>query len=119
MAEVPVQGEKINTLTTAAKVEIEPIWASLLAKALDGKDVKSMLTNVGGGGAPAAGVAVAAAGGGGGGGATDAAPEAAKEAEKDEAKEESDDDMVSSLVTFPRDSQVLKLALRASAYSTD
>ncbi|CAD6564971.1 MAG: hypothetical protein TREMPRED_000526 [Tremellales sp. Tagirdzhanova-0007] len=90
---IEITGEKINTLTTAAKVEIEPIWASLLAKALDGKDVKSMLTNVGGGGAPAAGVAVAAAGGGGGGGATDAAPEAAKEAEKDEAKEESDDDM--------------------------
>lgn len=96
---ISVQGEKINTLTTAAKVELEPIWASLLAKALDGKDVKNMLTNVGGGGAPAAGVAVAAGGGGGGG--AEAATEAAKEKEpeKAEEKEESDDDMVSSLAT--------------------
>ena len=83
------QGEKITALTTAAKVEVEPIWASLLAKALDGKDVKELLTNVGGGGAPAAGVAAAS-----GGAAAAATEEAPKEEKKEEAKEESDDDMV-------------------------
>ena len=84
-----LQGEKITTLTTAAKIEVEPIWASLLAKALDGKDVKDLLTNVGGGGAPAAGVAAAS------GGAAAASSEAAPaEEKKEEAKEESDDDMV-------------------------
>jgi len=79
------------SLTSAAKVDIEPIWATLLAKALDGKDVKALLTNVGAGGAPAAGGAVAAASGGAA--AAEAEPEAAKEEEKEEAKEESDDDM--------------------------
>ena len=85
-----IQGEKITTLTSAANVEVEAIWASLLAKALDGKDVKELLTNVGGGGAPAAGAAPAAAAG--------AAPAEEKaEEKKEEAKEESDDDMVCQL----------------------
>ncbi|KAH9816172.1 60S acidic ribosomal protein P1 [Melampsora americana] len=82
-----ITAEKINSLVTAAKIEIEPIWASLLAKALEGKDIKDMLTNVGSGGggaaAPAVGGAAPAAGG-------DAAPKAE---EKKEEKEESDDDM--------------------------
>lgn len=85
-----MQGDKIVTLTQAAKVEVEPIWATLLAKALDGKDIKDLLTNVGGGGAPAAGAAPA--GGAAAGGAAEAAP---AEEKKEEAKEESDDDMVS------------------------
>jgi large subunit ribosomal protein LP1 len=78
-------------LTRAADVELEPIWASLLAKALEGKNVKDLLSNVGsGGGAPAAGAAPAAVAGG-------AAVEAPKEEEKKEEKEEeSDDDMVRS-----------------------
>ncbi|KAL7422951.1 hypothetical protein Q5752_002249 [Cryptotrichosporon argae] len=85
---VEITGDKIHALTTAAKVELEPIWASLLAKALEGQDVKALLTNVGGGGAPAAGAAPAAAAGG------DAAAAAAPaEEKKEEAKEESDDDM--------------------------
>jgi len=77
-------------LTNAASVELEPIWASLLAKALEGKNVKDLLSNVGaGGGAPAVGAPAAAAAGGA------AAAEAPKEEEKkEEAKEESDDDMV-------------------------
>ena len=56
---------------------VEPIWAQLLSKALEGKDVKDLLTNVG-----AAGPAVAAA-----------PAEEAKEEKKEEAKEESDDAM--------------------------
>ena len=77
-------------MTEAASVEFEPIWASLLAKALEGKNVKELLSNVGAGGAaPAAGAAPGAAAGGA------AAAEAPKEEEKkEEEKEESDDDMV-------------------------
>ena len=76
-------------MTNGAGVELEPLWASLLAKALEGKNVKDLLLNVGsGGGAPASGAAPAAAGGA-------AAAEAPKEEEKkEEEKEESDDDMV-------------------------
>ncbi|KAG8915458.1 hypothetical protein FRC01_003649, partial [Tulasnella sp. 417] len=53
--------DKITKILDAADVEIEPIWASLLAKALEGKNVKELLSNVGaGGGAPAVGGAPAA-----------------------------------------------------------
>ncbi|KAJ3761904.1 60S acidic ribosomal protein P1, partial [Lentinula raphanica] len=86
---VEITADKIVALTSAAGVDLEPIWASLLAKALEGKNVKELLSNVGsGGGAPAA-VATSAAGGAGA-----AAAEAPKEEEKkEEEKEESDEDM--------------------------
>ena len=81
-------------MTNAAGVEVEPNWASLLAKALEGKNIKELLSSVGsGGGAPAAGGAVAAGGA--------AAAEAPKEEEKkEEEKEESDDDMVRALFSL-------------------
>ncbi|KAF9270729.1 ribosomal protein 60S [Marasmius fiardii PR-910] len=85
---IEITSDKIIALINAANVEVEPIWASLLAKALAGKDVKELLSNVGsGGGAPAvaAGGAPAAAAGG--------AADAPKEEEKEEEKEESDEDM--------------------------
>ena len=83
------QSEKILAITNAAGVDLEPIWATLLAKALEGKNVKELLSNVGsGGGAPAVGAPVAA------GGAAAAAAEAPAEEKKEEEKEESDDDMV-------------------------
>ncbi|OBT73669.1 hypothetical protein VF21_06176 [Pseudogymnoascus sp. 05NY08] len=84
---VDITAEKLQTLITAAKVaDVEPIWTSLFAKALEGKDVKDLLLNVGsGGGAPAAGGAAA-------GGAA-AATEDAPAEEKEEEKEESDEDM--------------------------
>jgi large subunit ribosomal protein LP1 len=85
------QSDKIVALTSAAGVDVEPIWASLLAKALEGKDVKDLLSNVGsGGGAPAVGGAPAAAGGA----PAEAAAAETKEEKKEEEKEESDDDMV-------------------------
>lgn len=79
-------------MTNAAGVDLEPIWATLLAKALEGKNVKELLSNVGaGGGAPVAGGAAPAAGGA-------PAADAPKEEEKEEKEEEeSDDDMVRSL----------------------
>ncbi|XP_058123750.1 large ribosomal subunit protein P1 [Anopheles ziemanni] len=88
--DVAVTDEKISTILKAANVDIEPYWPGLFAKALEGIDVKSLITSIGsgvgsgggGGGAPAA----AAAGG--------AAPAAAeKKEEKEEEPEESDDDM--------------------------
>ncbi|KAK0672468.1 60s acidic ribosomal protein-domain-containing protein [Cercophora samala] len=85
---VEITADKIQTIIKAAGIEeVEPIWASLFAKALEGKDVKDLLSNVGSGGgaAPAAAGGAAAAAGG----AAEAAPEEAKE----EEKEESDDDM--------------------------
>ncbi|CED82761.1 60s acidic ribosomal protein p1 [Phaffia rhodozyma] len=86
---IEITSEKLVTLTTAAKVELEPIWATLLAKALEGKNVKELLSNVGsgaGGAAPAAAVA-------GGASADASAPAEEKKEEKAEDKEESDDDM--------------------------
>jgi len=84
------QSDKILALTNGANVELEPIWATLLAKALEGKNVKELLSNVGsGGGAPAAGSGAPAAGG-----AAPAAEAPKVEAKKEEEKEESDDDMV-------------------------
>ncbi|CAO1625469.1 unnamed protein product [Jaminaea pallidilutea] len=83
-----ITADKIVSLTQAANCPVEPIWATLLAKALEGKDVKELLSNVGSGAGGAAAAAPAAAAGG-------AAPaaEEKKEEKKEEAKEESDDDM--------------------------
>ncbi|SGY75024.1 BQ5605_C005g03395 [Microbotryum silenes-dioicae] len=83
---IEISSEKILALTTAAQVEVEPIWANLLAKALEGKDVKDLLSNVGGGGAAAPAAAA-------GGAAPAAAAAAEPEKPKEEEKEESDDDM--------------------------
>jgi len=86
---VEITPDKLLALTKAAGIEVEPVWANLFAKALEGKNVTDLLMNVGAGGAPAAASA------GGGGGAASAAAEKPKEEEKakEEEKEESDDDM--------------------------
>jgi len=89
---VDITADKITTLVKAGGVsDFEPIYATLFAKALEGKDVKDMLLNVGSGG----GAAAPAAGGASGGGAAagGAAAEETKEEEKEEEKEESDEDM--------------------------
>merc|ERR1712203_1016489 len=77
-----ISADNLNTLIKAADVECNSYWPGLFAKALDGIDIKALVSNVGaGGGAPAAGGA--AAGG-----------EAAAEEKKEESEEEeSDDDM--------------------------
>ncbi|KAF2117685.1 60s acidic ribosomal protein-domain-containing protein [Lophiotrema nucula] len=85
---VDITADKLTSLIGAAKVEgVEPIWASLFAKALEGKDVKDLLLNVGSGG----GAAAAPAAGGAAAGGEAAAEEKAEE--KEEEKEESDEDM--------------------------
>ncbi|KAK2743563.1 hypothetical protein FQN55_007161 [Onygenales sp. PD_40] len=84
---VDVTSEKLQSLLKAANVvDVEPIWSSLFAKALEGKDVKDLLLNVGSGGAAAPAAA-------GGAVAAEAGAAEEKKEEKEEEKEESDEDM--------------------------
>ncbi|KAJ7142525.1 hypothetical protein C8R44DRAFT_760775 [Mycena epipterygia] len=46
-AESEITAQKILALTTVAGVDIKPIWATLLAKTLEGKNVKEMLSTIG------------------------------------------------------------------------
>ncbi|CAK5012978.1 unnamed protein product [Meloidogyne enterolobii] len=90
---VPITGEKILTILKAAGVEVEAFWAGLYAKALEGVDVKALISNIGsgigsgGGAAASAGAAAPAAA------EKAAAPAAEEKKKKEEPKEESDDDM--------------------------
>uniref|UniRef100_D3TP70 Large ribosomal subunit protein P1 n=1 Tax=Glossina morsitans morsitans TaxID=37546 RepID=D3TP70_GLOMM len=92
--DVAVTGEKISTILKAANVEVEPYWPGLFAKALEGVNVKDLITNIGSGvgGAPAA---AAPAGGEAAPAGGEAAPaaEAKKEEKKESEPEESDDDL--------------------------
>lgn len=90
--EVAVTAEKIQTILKAASVDVEPYWPGLFAKALEGVDLKTLVSNVGAGvgsgpaaAAPAASAAAPAAGG--------AAASPKKEEKKKEEEEEEDDDM--------------------------
>ncbi|RUS83245.1 hypothetical protein EGW08_009009 [Elysia chlorotica] len=88
--QVAITAEKISTILKAAGVSVEPYWPGLFSKALDGMNVKDLITNIGSsaGAAPAAGGAAPVAA------AADAAPAAAgKKEEKKEESEESDEDM--------------------------
>jgi large subunit ribosomal protein LP1 len=89
--DVAIKGEKIQTILKASSVNVEPYWPGLFAKALEGINVKDLITNggsvVGGGGPATGGVPVTAA-------VTESAPaEKKEEAKKKEESEESDDDM--------------------------
>ncbi|XP_041973636.1 60S acidic ribosomal protein P1 [Aricia agestis] len=87
--DVAVTGEKISTILKAAAVDVEPYWPGLFAKALEGVNVRDLITNIGSGvgAAPAAGAPAAAAA------AAPAAEAAKEEKKKEEEPEESDDDM--------------------------
>jgi len=82
---VEITAEKLLALTKGAGVEVEPVWANIFAKALQGRNIGDMLMNVGAGGAAPAAAADS--------GAAGAAADAPKEEEKEEEKEESDEDM--------------------------
>ncbi|KAJ1554293.1 60S acidic ribosomal protein P1, partial [Nowakowskiella sp. JEL0078] len=58
--DIEITGDKLKALISAAGVSVEPIWPSLFAKALVGKDIASYFA-VGGGAAPAAAPVAAAA----------------------------------------------------------
>lgn len=83
-----LKGEKIQTILKAANVDVEPYWPGLFAKALEGVNIKELITNIG------SGVGAAPAGGAAAAPAAEAAPAAAKEEKKkEEEPEESDDDL--------------------------
>ncbi|CAG5126881.1 unnamed protein product, partial [Candidula unifasciata] len=44
--QVAITGEKISTLLKAAAVSVEPNWPGLFAKALNGLNVRDLITNV-------------------------------------------------------------------------
>jgi len=84
--EIAVTAEKLQTILKAANVDVESYWPGLFAKALEGVDLKALISNVGSGvgsGGPAASAAPAAAA---------AAAPAKEEKKKEEEKEESEDD---------------------------
>ncbi|XP_068707130.1 large ribosomal subunit protein P1-like [Montipora foliosa] len=91
---VAITAEKIEKLIKAAKVDVEPFWPGLFAKALEGHNLDSLIQAAGapgaGGGAPAAAAGDAAPAGGA---ASEAKEEEKKEEKKEEEDEESDDDM--------------------------
>merc|ERR1719221_1219390 len=81
-----ISGDNLTTLIKAADVECDSYWPGLFAKALDGIDIKALVSNVGAGGGAPGGAAA------GGEAAAEEAP--AEEAKKEESEEEeSDDDM--------------------------
>eukprot|EP00124_Ichthyophonus_hoferi_P000244 Ihof_evm28s8 gene=Ihof_evmTU28s8 len=86
--EIEITADKLETLVHTAGVKgVDQFWYGLFARALDGADMKSLLSSVGSATAGAAGPAVAAA-------ATEAAPEGKAEAKKEAKKEESSDEDV-------------------------
>ena len=88
---LPVDAGKIKSLITAANIEIEPFWPSVFARYLQGKDIASLLLNIGGSSGASAG-AVAT----GGAADTGAAAEEEKKEESSES-EPSDDDAFGGL----------------------
>ncbi|KAJ2364163.1 hypothetical protein H4S01_003925 [Coemansia sp. RSA 2610] len=85
LADDNVDADKLEAITRAAGVNVEPIYFSLFAKAFEGRDVNELLLNVGSAAAAAPAAGAAAAG--------DAPAAAAAEEKKEESEEESDDDM--------------------------
>ncbi|XP_023019543.2 large ribosomal subunit protein P1-like [Leptinotarsa decemlineata] len=86
---IAVTGEKIKSILKAANVDVEPYWPGLFAKALEGINVRKLVTNIGSGvgSALSAGDAAAPAA------ATATAEPEKEEKEEEEEPEESDDDM--------------------------
>jgi large subunit ribosomal protein LP1 len=86
-----IDANKIKSIITAANVQVEPFWPSVFAKYLQGKDVGSLLLNIGGGstgGAPAAAT---------GGASADSGAAAEEKKEESESEEESDEDAFGGL----------------------
>lgn len=44
---IEVTADKMNALIDAAGVDVEPVWATIFAKALEGKNIGDFLMNVG------------------------------------------------------------------------
>ena len=87
---IEITADKITTLCKAAGVGVEAIWPSLFAKALQGKDIGALLSNIG---SAAASAPAAGSGGAGSGGPAAAQEEEKKEEKPAEPESESDEDM--------------------------
>ena len=85
---IAITGEKIQAILTAAGVQVEPFWPSLYAKALEGVNVKDLISNISSGVGTGGGAAPAAAASG----APAAAAPAKEEKKKEEVKEESEEE---------------------------
>lgn len=85
-AGLEVSAENLQNITKAAGAKIDSVWAEVFAQALEGKDLKQILSGFHNAG-PATGSVAAASGSGAG------AEAAAAEEPAEEEKEESDDDM--------------------------
>ncbi|QLL32373.1 hypothetical protein HG536_0C05420 [Torulaspora globosa] len=86
-AGVEVSAENLQTVAKAAGAQVDGVWASVFAQALEGKELKQILSGFHAAG-PAAGAAAGGAGAAAAGGEA-----AAEEQAAEEEKEESDDDM--------------------------
>merc|ERR1711991_1267237 len=78
---VEITADKLSALVSAAKVEIEPFWAGLFAKALEGRNIGELVANIGSASAAPAPAAASAA-----------APAAAEEKKEEKKKPESDEE---------------------------
>jgi large subunit ribosomal protein LP1 len=91
--DIAITGEKIQTILTAADITVEPYWPGLFARALEGVDIKTLITNVGSGVGGRPGGKGAAAPVDAGKGGAPAADKKKEEKKKVEEEEEDDDDM--------------------------
>lgn len=86
-AGLEITSENLLNITKAAGASVDNVWAEVYASALEGKDLKEILSGFHNAG-PASGSAGAASSGAAAGG-----DDAAEEEAAEEEKEESDDDM--------------------------
>ena len=84
---VEITSDKLTALVKAAKVEIEPFWTGLFAKALGSSNIGDLISNIGSASAAPAPAAAAPVAGGA------AAASEPKKEKKEESEAESDDDM--------------------------
>eukprot|EP00043_Microstomoeca_roanoka_P015563 m.155941 g.155941 ORF g.155941 m.155941 type:complete len:109 (+) comp16286_c3_seq8:305-631(+) len=82
---IEITAEKISQLLKAADVEFEPFWPGLFAKALAGKDVLDMVSNIGSASGPVVASAPVAA--------SQAQADTKAEEKAPEPEEESEEDM--------------------------
>ena len=80
----------MQKLIKAANVDVEPFWPGLFAKALQGHNIRDLITSAG---SPGAGGGALAGGTAAGGAGEAPKEEEKKEEKKEESEEESDDDM--------------------------
>lgn len=85
-SDVEITADKLITLTDAAQVSVEGIWADIFTRALNGQNLKDLLVSFSAGSATTGSVGVSGA-------ASGEAGAEAEEEKEEEAKEESDDDM--------------------------